>query len=127
MASQTLAGRLILIAEDEALISMEIERTFKAAGARVRICSTVGDAMVVAENVDLAAAVVNHVLQDGESSPVCERLKERDVPFVLFTGLTNVRGACRTGVQVHKPTTASILLTAVARLLRPHLTLVPKL
>ena len=125
MASKTLAGRLILIAEDEALISMEIERTFRAAGARVRICSTVGDAMVVAEHVNLAAAVVNHVLQDGESSPVCERLKERNIPFVLFSGFTNVQGACRTGVQVHKPTTGSILVTAVAKLLRPHLALVP--
>ena len=35
MARKTLAGRLILIEEDEALISMEIENSFKAAGARV--------------------------------------------------------------------------------------------
>jgi two-component sensor histidine kinase len=43
---------------------------------------------------------------------------------VLFSGFTNVEGACRTGVQVHKPTTSSILLTTVAGLLRPHPTLV---
>ena len=81
MAHKTLAGRVILIAEDEAVISMEIENTFKAAGARVRISGTVEDAMVVAEDADLAAAVVNHFLWDGESSPVCQRLKERDIPF----------------------------------------------
>ena len=127
MAHTILAGRLILIAEDEAVISLEIENTFKAAGARVRICRTVEDAMVVVEDADLAAAVVNHVLRDGESSPVCQRLKERDIPFVLFSGFTNVEGACRTGVQVQKPTTSAILLTTVADLLRPHLSLVPKL
>ena len=127
MAHTTLAGRLILIAEDEAVISLEIENTFKAAGARVRICRTVEDATVVVEDADLAAAVVNHVLRDGESSPVCQRLKERDIPFVLFSGFTNVEGACRTGVQVQKPTTSAILLTTVADLLRPHLSLVPKL
>ena len=127
MAHKTLAGRLILIAEDEAVISMEIENTFKAAGARVRISGTVEDAMVVAEDADLAAAVVNHFLWDGESSPVCQRLKERDIPFVLFSGFTNVQGACRTGVQVHKPATSAILLATVADLLRPHLSLVPKL
>ena len=127
MAHTTLAGWLILIAEDEAVISMEIENTFKAAGARVRISGTVEDAMVVAEDADLAAAVVNHFLWDGESSPVCQRLKERDIPFVLFSGFTNVEGACRTGVQVHKPATSAILLATVADLLRPHLTLVPKL
>ena len=127
MTRKTLAGRLILIAEDEVLISMDIENTFKDAGARVRICSTVEDALVVAENPDLAAAVVNHVLHDGESSPLCERLKQRGIPFVLFSGFRNVKGACRTGVQVHKPTTSPILVSTVARLLRPPLTLVPKL
>jgi DNA-binding response OmpR family regulator len=120
---------LILIAEDEVLISMDIENTFKDAGARVRICSTVEDALVVAvaEHPDLAAAVVNHALHDGESSPLCERLKQREIPFVLFSGYTNVDGACRTGVQIHKPTTSSILLTTVTGLLRPHLTLVQNL
>ena len=122
--AQTLAGRLILIAEDEAVISMEIENTFKAAGARVRISGTVEGAMVVAEDADLAAAVMNHFLWDGESSPVCQRLKERDIPFVLFSGFTNVQGACRAGVQVHKPATSAILLATVADMLRPHLTLV---
>ena len=127
MARKTLAGSLILIAEDEVLISMDIENAFKDAGARVRICSTVEDALVVAEHPDLAAAVVNHALHDGESSPLCERLKQREIPFVLFSGFTNVEGACRSGIQVHKPTTSSILLTTVTRLLRPHLTLVPNL
>ena len=125
MARAPLAGRLILVAEDEALISMEIENTFKAAGGRVRVCRTVGDALAVVEERDLAAAVVNHALQDGETSLVCERLKERDIPFVLFSGFTNVGGACRTGVQIHKPTTSSVLLATVAELLSPRLTLVP--
>ena len=127
MPRKTLAGRLILIAEDEVLISLDIENTFKDAGARVRICSTVEDALAVAEHRDLAAAVVNHALHDGESSPLCKRLQQRGIPFVLFSGFTNVDGACRTGVRVHKPTTSSILLTTVAGLLRPHLTLVQNL
>ena len=91
MARKTLAGRLILIAEDEVLISMDIENTFRDAGARVRICSTVEDALVVAENRDLSAAVVNHVLHDGESSPLCERLKQRGIPFVLLPGFVEGR------------------------------------
>lgn len=127
MARRTLAGRLVLIAEDEVLISMDIENTFKEAGAHVRTCSTVEDALAVAEHPDLAAAVVNHLLHDGESSPLCKRLKQREIPFVLFSGYTNVDGACRTGVQIHKPTTSSILLTTVTGLLRSHLTLVQNL
>ncbi len=126
MVRRTLAGRLILIAEDEALISMEIESTFKAAGARVRICTTVADAMAVAADADLVAAVVNHVLEDGETSPVCARLTQRGIPFVLFSGFANVEGACRAGVRVYKPTTGQILLATVAGLFGPHLALVPK-
>ena len=127
MTNKPLAGRLILVAEDEVLISLDIENTFKDAGARVRICSTVEDALGVVEHKDLAAAVVNHVLHDGESSPLCARLKQRGMPVVLFSGFTNVAGACRTGVQVHKPTTSSILLTTVTGLLRPHPILIQNL
>jgi DNA-binding response OmpR family regulator len=127
MTNKPLAGRLILVAEDEVLISLDIENTFKDAGACVRICSTVEDALAVAEHQDLSAAVVNHLLHDGESSPLCARLKRRGIPFVLFSGFTNVEGACRTGIQVHKPTTSAILLTTVAGLLRPHPMLVQSL
>ena len=126
MARKTLAGRLILIAEDEALISMEIENSFKAAGARVRLCTTVEGSMVVAEDADLAAAVVNHVLYDGEAAPICQRLTERGIPFVLFSGYSTVDGACRTGVRVNKPSTGAILLATVAGLFGPYLALVPK-
>jgi DNA-binding NtrC family response regulator len=126
MAHETLAGRLILVAEDEALISMEIEASFTGAGARVRVRRTVGGAMLVAEDADLVAAVVNHVLEDGETSPVCARLTERGIPFVLFSGYANVEGACRAGVRVYKPTTGPILLATVAGLFGPHLALVPK-
>ena len=92
MASNTLAGRLILIAEDVAVIAMEIESTFKDAGARSRICSTVEDALVVAEDRDLAAAVVNHILRDGESSSLCEAQRARH----SFRALQRVR-ECQRG------------------------------
>jgi DNA-binding response OmpR family regulator len=90
MDSSPLFGRLILLAEDEVIISSEIEQTFKDAGFRVHVSETVEDALVAVENLELAAGVVNHLLADGESSPVCERLKERHIPFVLFSGFTSV-------------------------------------
>ena len=82
--------------------------------------------MAVAADADLVAAVVNHVLEDGETSPVCVRLTERGIPFVLLSGYANVEGACRAGVRVYKPTTGQILLATVAGLFGPHLALVPK-
>jgi DNA-binding response OmpR family regulator len=118
MDSLPQVGRLILLAEDEAIISSEIEQTFTEAGFRVRVSETVEDALLAVEDLDLAAGIVNHLLADGESSRVCERLKERHVPFVLFSGFTSVDGACRTGISIHKPATSSTLLSTVCELIR---------
>ena len=118
MDSLSLAGRLILLAEDEEIILSEIEQTFTDAGFRVHLSRTVEDALLAVEVSDLAAAVVNHLLRDGESSRVCQRLKELHIPFVLFSGFASVHGACRTGVSIHKPATSSILLSTVADLIR---------
>ena len=79
-----LQGRSILIVEDEPLIAMEIVRAFESAGARVLKTSTLREALVVVEDDDLSAAVLDHGLSDGDSSKLCERLKELGIPFVLL-------------------------------------------
>ena len=57
-----LQGRSILIVEDEPLIAMEIVRAFESAGARVLKTSTLREALVVVEDDDLSAAVLDHGL-----------------------------------------------------------------
>ena len=115
-----LQGRAILIVEDEPLIAMEIVRAFESAGARVLTTSTLRQALVLVENDDLSAAVLDHGLSDGDSSKLCERLKELGIPFVLHSGYSAVEGACKDAVLVAKPENPVVLVNTVAHLLRNH-------
>ena len=111
---QTFAGCLVLVVEDEPLVALDIADTFKDAGAQVIISRTLGDAMHQAETENLTAAVVDHVLHDGRiTSEVCAKLKERDIPFIVYSGFSKLEGACADGEQVHKPASPATLLAAL--------------
>jgi DNA-binding response OmpR family regulator len=118
MNSTSLAGRSILICEDEPLIALDIARCFEAAGARTVMPRSLQAATVAVENANLAAAVVDHALPDGDSSELCERLKERSIPFIVHSGYSQLDGACADGLQVGKPADPQVLVTTVEGLLR---------
>ena len=114
-----LQGRSILIVEDEPLIAMEIVRAFESAGACVLKTNTLHQALVLVEEAGLSAAVLDHGLSDGDSSKLCERLKELSIPFVLHSGYSAVEGAWD-AVFVAKPENPDVLVTTVEGLLRNH-------
>jgi DNA-binding response OmpR family regulator len=118
MGSTSLAGRLILICEDEPLIAIGIANAFTDVGARVLTARSLRDALAAVDDGALSAAVLDHSLADGDSSHLCERLKERNIPFVLHSGYTQLDGACADGVQVGKPANPQVLVTTVEGLLR---------
>jgi DNA-binding response OmpR family regulator len=118
-----LAGRLILIVEDEPLIAMSIETSFEQAGATVAKATTLRHAFTLLENDQLSAAVIDHALGDGDSTQLCERLKKRDIPFVLHTGYSKLEGACNAGVVLGKPTAPEVIVTKVVGLLSSRQTL----
>jgi DNA-binding response OmpR family regulator len=68
-----LAGRVILIIEDETLIAIDIKETFEEAGAKVIIAPTVAAALMAIQEPGLSGAIVDHALGDGDSSEICER------------------------------------------------------
>ena len=113
-----LTGRSVLIVEDEPLIAMEIVQAFERAGALVLSANTVGQALLLLDNDGLSAAVVDHGLSDGDSSRLCERLKELDIPFVLHSGYSNLDGPCRGAPFVAKPASPDVLVTTLERLFR---------
>ena len=112
-----LVGRVILVIEDEPLIALDIQQAFEDAGAKVMSARTLAAAMVAVENPDLSAAIVDHALGDGDSSDICERLSERNVPFVTYSGFANIDGACAEGEHVNKPASPSVLVATVTGLL----------
>ena len=117
MERSTLSGRSILIAEDEPLIAMDIAEAFKDAGATTVVTSTVHQALVLVEHDDLSAAVLDHALHDGDSSPLCQRLNERKLPFLIYSGLGKLHGACAKGAHIKKPESPQVLVSMVERLI----------
>jgi DNA-binding response OmpR family regulator len=117
----SLTGCLILVVEDEPLVALDVADCFQQAGATTIISRTLKDAMVKAELPGLTAAVIDHALHDGlTTSDVCAKLKERNVPFVVYSGYSKLEGECAVGALVHKPTTPSILLAAMKGVLAQH-------
>ena len=85
MGSGVLAGRSILIVEDEPLIALELRAAFSAAGASLTLASDAREALRIINVPGLSAALVDINLGRGDCSAVCERLSRQGVPFVFYT------------------------------------------
>lgn len=109
-------GRLILVAEDEPLIAMDLDDTFKSAGARVVNAMTKRAALDIVEDADLAAAVVDHGLADGDSTELRACLRDRKIPFMMYSGYPPTE-AWSGDLFVPKPATPGLLLAAMGELL----------
>lgn len=113
----SLKGRLILIAEDEPLIALDITLAFEDEGAWVIRAHTLNEALLGVEDPALSAAILDHAFSDGDSAEVCARMKERSIPFVTYSGYDHLGGTCRGGVHVKKPASMSVLVATVKGLL----------
>jgi len=108
----SLKGRLILIAEDEPLTALGMTLAFEDEGAWVVRAYTLGEALRRAEDPALSAAILDHALSDGDSCTVYERMTERNIPFVTYSGYDHL-GETGRGVYVKKPAPMSELVATV--------------
>ena len=116
-----LAGCTILVVEDEPLVAIDIADSFRSVGAQVIIARTLEHAIREATAADLTAAVIDHAMHDGvTTSDVCAALKEREIPFIAYSGFTKLEGACADGELVHKPATPTMLLASLQGVLAQH-------
>ena len=112
-----LTGRSILVVEDEPLISLEMTALFESAGAKVLHARTVTEAVDRADG--LSAAVLDYGL-GGENLPaLCALLSERRIPFMFYSGYSDIQRTYPDAVIVQKPASANALLTAMAGLVAP--------
>jgi DNA-binding response OmpR family regulator len=118
MRGPTLLGRSILVVEDQPLIAMDIAQTFAPTGAEMTTTNTLRHAMLLAEHDGLSAAILDHALGDGDSSLLCARLKERGIPFMMYSGYEAIEGACKGAPHVSKPASPEVLVAAMEALLR---------
>ena len=112
-----LVGRVILVIEDEPLIAIDVQQAFEDAGATVVVARTLAAALVAVEDNSISAAIVDHALGDGDSSEICERLTERSVAFITYSGFTHLEGACAGAKHISKPASTSMLVTTITGLL----------
>ena len=115
-----LSGRRVLIVEDEPLIAMDIEQALESAGASVVIAATLDEALRLTEQGGLSAAILDLVLGASDGGALCARLRERALPFVIYSGRTDIPAGCHPGAFLSKPAHPEALLRAIASVLVPH-------
>jgi DNA-binding response OmpR family regulator len=90
----SLIGCVVLIAEDEPLIALEIRQGFEEEGAKVIMAHTLPEALREVEDAALSVAILDHGLGDGDSHEVCERMKERNIPLAATILTRTTAKAC---------------------------------
>lgn len=120
--SGVLAGRRVLIVEDQYLIACEMQAMIASLGgdpcppAAGRI-----QAMALIETEPLDLAILDVDLDGHQAYSIAEELKRRDVRFLFATGYGReaIDPAYRDVILVEKPVSLAALSSAVARLLNP--------
>ena len=126
LATARLAGRRILLVEDEPLVALDVEEALRSLGCQViGPAATLAEAMRLAEGaVPLPDAAVLDVNLGGQAAfPVADLLVRQNVPVVFATGYSELPGGWtsdggqgRTAL-LRKPVDRSALAAALARLI----------
>lgn len=113
-----LAGRRVLVIEDEMLILMMIEDMLADLGCEsVTVASKIGPAISLVEGQEFDTAMLDLNLNGIESYPIADALTMRDVPYFFSTGngLTNVKDGYRDQDVLNKPFTFEQLSNTLSR------------
>src|SRR6476620_12408537 len=102
MQRPSLEGRSILIVEDEPLIVMDITQAFEGTGAALTTTNALHQALILVEHDGLSAAILDHALGDGNSTKLYERLTERGIPYIIYSGFDAVEGAPKAALYLRK-------------------------
>ena len=111
MQRNTLAGKRVLIAEDEPMIAMDHATLLVQAGAEiVATCTTVSGAVDCVRETAIDVAAVDYMLADGNSEPLQTALKRKHIPFVVVSGYPRPLVRTEPGQEIlHKPVTSDVL------------------
>lgn len=120
--TNNLAGKRVLVVEDEYLIAADLERALGKAGAKV--VGPVADletGMRLAGSEPLDAAVLDVNLKEGHSYPIAEALMGRTIPFLFMTGYDDwaLPEAYRATPRAAKPCPVERITAMVERLVTP--------
>ncbi|WP_279481677.1 response regulator [Aureimonas sp. SK2] len=115
-----LAGKHVLVVEDEFLVAIDIEAELHENGARVTCAGTLAIAEACAKRERFDAAILDVNLHGKVSYPVADILRQEHVPFVFHTGQGEKRTLSERypGVEVcNKPCDGTALVSVLGRVL----------
>jgi len=113
--TNALAGKRVLIAEDEPVVAMDHAAVLTRAGAEVvATCATVQGAVDCIRDRQIDVAVLDYVLADGNSEPLQTALKRRHIPFVVVSAYPRPLVRTEPGQEIlQKPVTSDLLCCRV--------------
>lgn len=119
MSAVDLAGRRILIVEDEAIIAMLLEEQLEELGCvAVGPAASVAAALAQLDEEPFEAAVLDVNLRGDWSYPVAQALDERGTPYLFTTGYGQIGldPQFREKMILAKPFTSDALAQALTKL-----------
>ena len=124
MPDRGLAGRRVLVVEDEYLIATSVALAFEDAGAEViGPAPSVGQAMALIEGQpDIHIGLLDVNLGGELVYPVADALGDRGVPFMFVTGYDApaIPSKYEDVPRLEKPIPADDVLRAVSRSINSH-------
>jgi CheY-like chemotaxis protein len=119
-SANLLAGRSVLVVEDEPLIALDMAALIADRGGRSLPVRTCKQAVQLAETEHLSAAILDYGCGDvHQITALCDHLVKRQIPCMFYTGYDNVDESCRGVLLVRKPATGEELLRALTQLILP--------
>jgi DNA-binding NtrC family response regulator len=117
MTLDRLDSQTILVVEDEPFILMEIQRTLEDVGACVLTARSVQEALALLAAERVTASILDYRLQGGTADDLCHQLTAMKIPFVIYSGYSNVEGECKKWEILAKPADPQLLVTRVMSVL----------
>ena len=120
MARSRLHGCVVLVVEDEPLVSLNLADLLTVEGAHVVCAKNAHDAIQSVERFGVRAAVLDINLGNHDCAAICQYLRDRAIPFLFHTGYTAPLHGWSTIPMVRKPAARKEMTEAVERLCKAH-------
>ncbi len=112
----SLAGRVILVVEDEPLIALDILLELELFDATVLVARNLSEGLRLHRAFPISLAIVDQELGHERADELCAALSALEIPFVVYSG-SLCEGACLGGKFLSKPAGADALVGMVVETL----------